>query len=85
MAFISFQRISIIKTKLLLLDLQVRWGRKREKKEKEAKETKEGGGQMHQQKKKTIVTWEYTIYLQGNLFCVLETKYLNYQKKKKSN
>jgi hypothetical protein len=52
MAFISFQRISIIKTKLLLLDLQVRWGRKREKKEKEAKETKEGGGQMHQQKKK---------------------------------
>jgi len=62
--------------------LQVRWGRKREKKEKEAKETKEGGGQMHHQKKKTVVTWEYTIYLQGNLFCVLETKYLNYPKKK---
>jgi len=38
-----------------------------------------------QKKKKTIVTWEYTIYLQGNLFCVLETKYLNYQKKKKKS
>jgi hypothetical protein len=56
-------------------------GKENREKEKEAKETKEGGGQMHHQKKKTVVTWEYTIYLQGNLFCVLETKYLNYQKK----
>jgi hypothetical protein len=61
-------------------------GKENREKEKEAKEMKDGGGQMHhQKKKKTVVTWKYTIYLQGNLFCVLETKYHNYQKKKKSN
>jgi hypothetical protein len=55
----------------------------REKREKREGSKGNEGRRRTNAPPKTIVTWEYTIYLQGNLFCVLETKYLNYQKKKK--
>jgi hypothetical protein len=84
MAFISFQRISIIKTKLLLLDLQVRWGRKREKKEKEAKETKEGGGQMHHQKKKKLSSHGSILYIYKVTYFVYSKQNILITKKKKS-
>jgi hypothetical protein len=79
-------KCSVVHTKLNLnlfckLDGE---GKERKKRRKQRKRRRMTNATKKKKKKKTIVTWEYTIYLQGNLFCVLETKYLNYQKKKRS-